>query len=302
MIPFDTLAAAWRQERARRLARQSLRPRLGPEGLSLGPMVVVAKGTTDRWGSPALAVDGNKARILALLSVAYWRPVEAGVIDALRRASKALAGRNPALAPILIAQIGLGPLHADERVAFRLFAAERLLDAGLAPHALMKGLGLDPRPLDALAKYSPDQPRDDRGRWTSAGGPSGAADAHVADPEAGQRMKPVQLAESGQSLSDAPLVLVSDEAANDNSAIQELCLRAYNDCVAISRSRSLAPQDYLQFRQSCIEHLDDCTLLAEQSHPYSRFGDFVEFPGGGVMIFRNGQAPKYVPPKARTSP
>lgn len=107
------------------------------------------------------------------------------MIDNLRRAAKALAGRNPTLAPILIAQAGLGSLDADERVAFRLFAAERLLDTGLAPRDLMKGLGLDPWPLDALAKYSPNQPRVPAGNpgggdWTSGDGGAGSSDAEVA--------------------------------------------------------------------------------------------------------------------------
>ncbi len=96
MIPFDTLCAGWRIERAGRMARFVTRPRLGEEGLTLGPMTIIAK-----------------------------------------------------------------------RVAFRLFCAEKLLDAGVTPYELMDGL--------RLAKYAPDQPRvpagnPDGGQWTSGGG------------------------------------------------------------------------------------------------------------------------------------
>jgi hypothetical protein len=179
MIPFDQLAAAWRDERARRLSRYARSPQFDDDGLTLGPMVVVTKRAADRWGAPILEIDGCEKRILSLLAVAYWRPIRPIVIDQLMRASKALGGRNPALAPILIAQSGLGRIDEDERTAFRLFAAEKLLDAGVDSHDLMKGLGLDPWPLDAIAVYNPKQPRvpkDDPsrtgGRWVGENGPS----------------------------------------------------------------------------------------------------------------------------------
>jgi hypothetical protein len=53
----------------------------------------------------------------------------------LKRASHALSRGNPALAAILVAQSGLQKLDADERITFRLFAAEKLLDAGVDPPA-----------------------------------------------------------------------------------------------------------------------------------------------------------------------
>ncbi len=45
MIPFDTLCAAWRAERATRMAHYAARPRLGEEGLTPGPMTILAKRT-----------------------------------------------------------------------------------------------------------------------------------------------------------------------------------------------------------------------------------------------------------------
>jgi len=66
----------------------------------------------------------------------------------------------------------LPPLTGDAQ-AFALFAADELLNDGLSPRALMKGLGFDPAPLDLLEKYNPDQPRNsagsgrESGQWTS---------------------------------------------------------------------------------------------------------------------------------------
>jgi hypothetical protein len=146
------------------MARYVTRPRLGDEGLVLGPMTIIAKRAANRWGEAALAIDGNEDRILALIAVAYWRPANPEAIETLRCVSKILSSRNPALAPILIAQVGLGPVDKDERAAFRLFCTEKLLDAGITPGELVKGLG--------LTKYSPDQPRipagnTGGGQWTS---------------------------------------------------------------------------------------------------------------------------------------
>lgn len=165
MIPFDTLCAAWLAERAYRTARYAARPRLGEEGLTLGPMTVIAKRVANRWGEPVLAID--EERILALLAVACWRPAALQIIDTLHHVSKTLSGRNPTLAPILITQAGLGRIDETEQVAFRLFCAEKLLDARVAPRELVKGLG--------LSNYAPDQPRvpagnPDGGQWTSEGG------------------------------------------------------------------------------------------------------------------------------------
>jgi hypothetical protein len=169
MIQFDTLDAAWRDERARRLAKFRRLPALAEYGLELGAMTVLAKRIRDRWGAVDLALDGREARILALLAVAYWHPVSPSVIGNLRRAAKAMARGDRALAAIHIAHSGLQKIDEDERTAFRLFAAERLLDAGVSPRELMTGLGLDPWPLDAI-KFNPGEPRDERGRWTDGGG------------------------------------------------------------------------------------------------------------------------------------
>ena len=69
--------------------------------------------------------------------------------------------------------------------AYRLFLAEELLDAGMSPAALMKGLGFD-APARGLAKYDPNQPRvpagsgRNSGRWGSGGGNSSTNNVQTA--------------------------------------------------------------------------------------------------------------------------
>jgi hypothetical protein len=57
-----------------------------------------------------------------------------------------------------------------EHQAYSLFLADHVLRFGYSPQALCKELGLD-LPT-GLRKYSPAQPRDNHGQWTSDGGGS----------------------------------------------------------------------------------------------------------------------------------
>ena len=78
-----------------------------------------------------------------------------------------------------VALSGLGRLQNPEADARRLFLAEALLDAGMAPDELLKVVTTRPTGGD-FAKYSPDQPRvpagngRPSGRWTSSGATPGA--------------------------------------------------------------------------------------------------------------------------------
>ncbi len=67
---------------------------LEKEGLMLGAKTVLAK----RRGDGALALDGEEARLLTLLAVAYGRPVDAGIIGKIRRASKHARAGDEAMA------------------------------------------------------------------------------------------------------------------------------------------------------------------------------------------------------------
>lgn len=68
-------------------------------------------------------------------------------------------------------------MEADERTAFRLFAADRLLDAGVTPDELLSGLGFEGWPITMLKAYHPDEPRIPAGQagggqWTTGEGDS----------------------------------------------------------------------------------------------------------------------------------
>lgn len=67
----------------------------------LGGQSVIARKVLDRWGAPSLAIEGEERRVLALLAVAYWRPVGSEAIHHLKRASHALSRGDGALAALL---------------------------------------------------------------------------------------------------------------------------------------------------------------------------------------------------------
>jgi hypothetical protein len=102
--------------------------RFTDEGLVLGAGTNLAEVT--RHESGALALDGDEARILALLSVAYSRSFRASLVGTLRKASGAWHRGDRSLAYVHLSLAGLRPL-ADHEEAFRLFAADHLLEAGV---------------------------------------------------------------------------------------------------------------------------------------------------------------------------
>jgi hypothetical protein len=88
----------------------------------------------------------------------------------MRRAAELWHEGEKAVAQFHLAFIGLP--DAVETVVFRLSLAVKLLESGVSPEALLKGLGFDRAALD-LQKYNPDEPRvpagsgRESGQWTS---------------------------------------------------------------------------------------------------------------------------------------
>jgi hypothetical protein len=119
-----------------------------------------------------LALDGNEARILSLLTAAHGEPVAGGVTAKIRSAGEFWRYGEKTLAQLHLAFIGLPTI--DETSAYRLFLAGTALEKGLDPSDLMKALGF-PRAARDLEKYSPDQPRvpagsgRESGQWTKDG-------------------------------------------------------------------------------------------------------------------------------------
>jgi hypothetical protein len=143
------------------------------EGLVLGAGTILAKMGGDSKGSPELSLDDER-RIMAILATAYGRPLQAHVLDKMRRAAELWNGGDKALAHIHLAFAGLPPCD-DMDLALRLFVADELIEAGASPATLMKAQGFDTAPLDML-KFNPAQPRwpagngDESGEWSGGGG------------------------------------------------------------------------------------------------------------------------------------
>jgi hypothetical protein len=153
--------------RARRLHP---RMEITGEGLTLGAGTMLAGMGRDECGRPRLALD-DEPRALALLATAYDRPVEACVVAKLRRACERWTEGEKALAHIHLAHAGVPPCGPDQ--ALRLFVADELIEAGVAPRILMTAQGFDPATLDLLkANFNQAQPRwpagsgRDSGRWS----------------------------------------------------------------------------------------------------------------------------------------
>jgi hypothetical protein len=142
-------------------------------GLALGRGTILAEFEKKGRAAGGLALDGEEARLLSLLTAAYREPLAGGVIEKIRRAVEYWRAGEKALAQIHLAFMGLP--RVDETDAYRLSLAEIALEKGVSPSELMKALGF-PRAARDLEKYSPDQPRvpagsgRESGQWTSGDG------------------------------------------------------------------------------------------------------------------------------------
>ena len=147
---------------------------LGDNGLVVGVGTILARMTK----GGGLALDADRERLLALLSVAARRPMSADILGSLEAAAGHWRRGDRALANFRLIFAGLPQLD-DPTDAWRLRLAEALLDDGMSPRALMVELDLDPAVL-TRAHYNPDEPRvgsgngTESGRWWDGNGPSGA--------------------------------------------------------------------------------------------------------------------------------
>ncbi|MGO9672977.1 MAG: hypothetical protein ACLPSF_02210 [Methylocella sp.] len=101
----------------------------------------------------------------------------------MRHASDLWSRGEKSLAQIYLTQLRLPELAEPQ--AFRLFLADRLMASGFSPRELCKQLGFA-LPF-GLRKYSPDQARDGRGRWTSG---SDFGSASSGDVQEGRSVSP----------------------------------------------------------------------------------------------------------------
>ena len=140
MRSYEDLLAAWNAGGRQRVHRPTLT--LTRAGLELGARTVIVRSGRDCWRRRCLEIEGDEARILALLSVAYWRELPDTLIGALKAAGRAFTTGDLSRAYIIIAQTGLEALPDEGAAACRLFMAERLLTDGMDEDELLAGLGL----------------------------------------------------------------------------------------------------------------------------------------------------------------
>ena len=191
MQETDAITRDWREWRVGRPLHREMT--FTEAGLALGCGTLLSEFEKKGRVADGLALDGNEARLLSLLTAAYRQPLAGGVIEKIRRAGETWRSGDKALAQIHLAFLGLPKI--GEADAYRLFLARTALERGASPSELMKALGF-PRAARNLEKYWEDQPRvpagsgRESGEWTSGdGGGAGAAQTPFRD--AGNTHSPI---------------------------------------------------------------------------------------------------------------
>ena len=163
MREIEQLQKQWRDGARFRGLHASLA--LEKDGLVLGANTILAKRKHDG----ALALDGEEAKLLTLLSVAHGRPIGASVLKVFRRASDCAKAGDTCMASMHVA-LALPAIRDPADASRRLFIVNGLLAKGVAARDVWTALEFDPAPLDALDKeYNTNQPRVPAG----SGRPSG---------------------------------------------------------------------------------------------------------------------------------
>ncbi|MGD0192109.1 MAG: hypothetical protein ABSD74_15325 [Rhizomicrobium sp.] len=188
-------------------------PILDKDGLVLGASTLLAKRNHDG----ALALDGEEARLLTLLAVAYSRPVDLSVLEAIGRASKHARAGDECMAAMHVALAGLPRLQNPSDAARRLFIADSLMNEGVAPRDIWTALDFNSAPLDALDKFDPDQPRVPAGSGRTSGQWTSGDSTGQAEVSGAFLRRPVTGEEITESASGADsYAAVGEEAAGDN--------------------------------------------------------------------------------------
>jgi len=141
---------------------------IGAEMAFVGGFLTLGSGTRlAKLGAPL-----DEPRLAALLTSAHGGPIEASCLTHVRRAVEIWRDGDRALALTHLALSGLAKLGEPLEGARRLFFADALMDANVAPGVIVEELTNETASGGApAAKYSPDQPRapagsPDGGQWT----------------------------------------------------------------------------------------------------------------------------------------
>jgi len=151
-----------------------------PSGeIRLGQNTVLAKASIG--GGLRLLDMPDDHTLAAMLSLAYGKPIgpEDTAIKSLKAAAHDLRLGWYDRAENELRTPSLGNLSADG--AQRLAEGAAMLKAGMPPETVLVRWGFS----NTLRKYSPDEARDERGRWTNGGDATGGQDAddNIAAPD-----------------------------------------------------------------------------------------------------------------------
>jgi hypothetical protein len=173
---LETLRADWAARATN--ARVSAMPKFADGALTLGVGTKLAEA---RGGRRDEAAEGERA--VALVSVALGRPLDASAATHVRRALARAREGNAPLALTHLALAGAGRLDDPRDDARRVFIADGLIKAGVAPRTILEALGAPPTQTDLDRAYDPDQPRvparngRPSGQWTSGDSGDEASDS-----------------------------------------------------------------------------------------------------------------------------
>jgi hypothetical protein len=138
-----------------------------PDGLVLGAGTILLPAE----GHRRLAkLQGEEARLLALLSATYGRAIAPSVVGNIERAAKSWRDGDDCLAAIHLAHARLPQPDDQYEAARRLFVTDAFIKAGTSPFAILDALSLDRSYVQALEKfYNPLQPRVPAGSGRTSG-------------------------------------------------------------------------------------------------------------------------------------
>ena len=136
------------------------------DGLALGAGTILLPAV----GPRRLAdLQGEEARVLALLAATYGKAIPPSVLGAIERAAKSWHEGDDIAAVTHLANAGL-PLPVDPvEEARRLFVTDAFIQSGTHPLAILQTLGLDAAYVESIAKYYNEfEPRVPAGNSTTA--------------------------------------------------------------------------------------------------------------------------------------
>jgi hypothetical protein len=211
----------------------------------------------------------DEPRLAALLTSAQGGPIEASRLTHVRRAVEIWRDGDRTLALTHLALSRLAKLGDPLEGARRLFLADALMNAGVAPEIIIEGLTEGDRAAVAATKYSPDQPRvpagsPDGGEWTRCDGTAEGQSARVS----GVQMADASATRGSEILSDAtPPNAAPKHSASEPIRLAQDMSQSCADYIAANCKASILrvfPGQYL------TQSLLDVVNAAKQGDPAAR--------------------------------